>query len=116
MAEHFENLGKEPGPQWLQAPVEKCAAICGVIQNGRGFLDGDLQELHSLGSLGFELLTIGEGVVPLEALKNDASIDINQEVIMLDTFVGRLEGIRIILDPLYGFKETLQLTVLVRSG
>lgn len=116
MADHFEDLGEQPGPQWLSTPVEECVAIDSVIEHGRRFLNCDFQKLHSLQSLGLQLFAVGEWVVPLETLQHDARIDIDQEMVVLGAVVQSLEGLGFILDSLYGLEEALQLAALIRPG
>lgn len=116
MAEHFEDLGEQPGPQRLSASVEEYVAIRGIIEHGGCFLDCDFQELHRLQRLRLQLLAVGEGIVPLETLQHDACVDVNQEMVVFGAVIQGLEGFRLILDSLDGLKESLQLAVLVRPG
>ena len=114
MAQHLQDSREYPYPQRLLATKKVGVRIGSSEQNFRGLLDSDLQEVDSAQRLGSEMSPVGKRVVPLKAFQLDAGVDIDEHLIMSDTFLLCLQVLGLVLDLLDDADQLAELSSLVR--
>ena len=100
VTEHLQDPGEYPYPQGLLAAEKEGVGLGNSEQDFRGLLDGDLQEVDGTQRLGSEMNPVGKGVVPPKAFQLDAGVDIDEHLIMSDTFLLCLQVLGLVLDLL----------------
>lgn len=116
VTKHLQELREQPDPERLAASVKEFGAIGGEEQHSGILQNSEPQELHGLRDLGLQVITVGKGIIPLETIELDASVDVDQHVVVFKVILWCLEQSRVVLDALYSLEEMLQLAILVWLG